>query len=247
MTIAEVFKQYLEHLFAGKRSEARETLLAAQDRGIRAGKLLTKVIWPAMEQVDKLYRENEISTLTEKMATRINRLVADQLQGLLARKPKTGQRMVVVCGSGETHELGAQITSDLFEAEGWGVWFLGAEVPHDEVVQFLGKIRPDILCLYGASQSGVPGLRKLIETIREIGGLDEMQVLATGWVFNLAEDLADEIRSDLYAANAAEALKVVAEHPVRVPKADVPQPGRRRKRRSRKTTSGAPRRGKVAV
>jgi methanogenic corrinoid protein MtbC1 len=246
MRIKDVFKQYLEHLFAGKRNEARTTLLAAQDRGVPAAKLLTAVVWPAMEQVAKLYRENQISRITEQMATRINRLVADQLQGLLARQPKSGRRMVVLCGEGEGEELGAQITADLFEAAGWGVWFLGAGVPNDEVLQFVGRTRADVLCVYGTKPQGVPGVRKLIDMIREIGVLEQMQILVTGGVFNRAEGLADEIRADLFAPSVGEALRVVADHPVRVPQPDVPQPGRRRKRQQRRTT-GRSRRRRVTV
>ena len=247
MRISEVFKQYLEHLFAGKRSEARATVLAAQDRGTSAAKLITNVVWPAMEQIEKLYRSDQISRITEQMATRINRMVADQLQGLLARAPKTGQRIIVVCGQGEAEELGAQMMADLFEAVGWSVWFLGAGVPSDEVLQFAGKTRPDILCLYGSKPPSVPGIRKLIDQVREIGGFDQMQVLVAGGVFNRAEGLAEEIRADLSAEDVTSALKVVADHPVRVPKPDVPQPGRRRKRKVRARSAGAPRRGKVVA
>jgi methanogenic corrinoid protein MtbC1 len=237
MTVAELFAQYLEHLFAGKRCEARELLFAAQDRGVSACKLLKMVIWPAMEQVDKLYRANRISRIVEHMATRINRMLADQLQAVLARKPKSGRRMVVVCGEGEVHELGAQITADLFEAEGWSVWFLGAGVPNDEVLQFVGRISPDVLCIYGAVPAGVPGIRKLIATIREMGVCPDMQVLLTGGVFARAEGLSEEVKADLYAPGVTEALEVVAQNPVRVPKPDVMEPGRRRKRR-RPATAG---------
>jgi hypothetical protein len=56
-------------------------------------------------------------------------------------------------------------------------------------------------------------------------------VLVVGGVFSRAEGLAEEIRSDLYAPDIRAAVKVVEEHPVRIPQPDVPQPGRRRKRR----------------
>jgi hypothetical protein len=55
--------------------------------------------------------------------------------------------------------------------------------------------------------------------------------MAAGGVFNRAQGLADEVKADLYAANAGEALQTVEEHPVRIPKPDVPEPGRRRKRK----------------
>ena len=232
MSMPELFKQYLEHLFAGKRCQARELIFAAQDRGIPACKLLKMIIWPAMEQVDSLFRRNHINLIIEHMATRINRMIADQLQGMLARAPKSGQRMVIVCGDGEGEELGAQITADLFESMGWSIWFLGCGVPNDEILQFIGTIKPDILCIYGTKPAGVPNTRKLIGLIRGIGVCADMQVLIMGGVFNRAEGLSDEIKADLFASNVIEAIQVVADHPVRVPKLDIPEPGRRRKRKN---------------
>lgn len=233
MTMAELFKQYLEHLFAGARCQARELIFAAHDRGITASKLLKMVLWPAMAQMDKLYRTDHISRITEQMATRVNRMIADQLGGSLARKPKHGQRLVVVCGEGEVEELGAQITADLFEAEGWTVWLLGSRIPNDEVLEFIGKVNPDILCIYGAGPANVPAIRELVSLIREVGVCPEMQVLVSGGVFNRADGLAAEVKADLFAADVSEALEIVKAHPVRVPLADVPEPGRRRKRKRR--------------
>ena len=232
MRLAELFKQYLEHLFRGRRAEARRLLLDAQDRGTPASTLLTSIVWPAMEQVADLYRYNHISRIVEHLATRINRMVADQLQGLLATQPKTGKRMVVVCGDGEGEELSAQITADLFEANGWGVWFLGSGVPNDEVVQFLAHVKPDILCVFGMLPAEAPAVRRLIDLIREVGICENMQVLVGGGVFNRAEGLAEEIHADLFARDAVEALEAVAGRPQRVPIPDVPEPGRRRKRKS---------------
>ncbi|MGB2819425.1 MAG: cobalamin-dependent protein [Phycisphaerae bacterium] len=237
MKTSELFKQYLEHLFLGKRCEARELIFAAHDRGVQASKLLKLIIWPAMDQMAKLYRSHHISLITEHMATRINRMLADQLHGFLARQPKTGQRIVITCGAGESEELGAQIIADLFEAKGWSVWLLGSGVPNDEILEFAGKIRPDVLCVFGTRPSEVPGIRKLIDLIRSVGVCNEMQILVSGGVFNRAEGLADEVRADLFAPTITAVLQVVADHPVRVPKPDVPEPGRRRKR---KRKSAAP-------
>jgi methanogenic corrinoid protein MtbC1 len=230
MDLAETFAQYLEHIFVGKRNEARGLVEAALDRGICAKKIIYGVVWPAMEQIEKLYRDGRVSRLVEHMATRINRLVADQLQAHLVRKPKTGMRLVVGCGDGEVEELGAQMTADMFESEGWSVWFLGSGVPNDEFLHWVGRVKPDVLCIYGTQPCGVPNIRRLIDTIREVNVCDQMQILLTGGVFNRAPGLDEEVRADLFAPNLRDAIKVVAEHPVRIPKPDLPQPGRRRKR-----------------
>ena len=240
MEISELFAQYLEHLFAGKRCEARELIEAALDRGVCGRRLIRYVVWPAMEQVEKLYRAGRVNRLMEHLGTRINRTIADQVQAHLARSPKNGLRMVVSCGDGEIEELGAQMTADLFEAEGWSVWFLGSGVPNDEILELLAKVKPDVLCVYGTQAVGVPNVRKLIDMIRDVGAWDQMQTLVVGGVFRRAPGLDEEIRADLYAAEAQEALKVVQEHPVRIPKPDLPRPGRRRKRAKANVATKAP-------
>ncbi|MDY7010273.1 MAG: cobalamin-dependent protein [Planctomycetota bacterium] len=232
MEINEVFAQYMEHLLAGKRCEAREMIKATLDRGICGRKLIQFVIWPAMVQIERLYDEGKINRLLEHLATRINRMVADQVQAHLARNPKNGMRILLTCGDGEREELGAQMIGDLFEAEGWGVWLLGSGIPNDEILELLSKLRPDVLCVYGTQPVGVPGVRRLIDLVRDIGAYEQMQVMVVGGVFNRAVGLDEEIRADLFAADATEAIKTVLEHPVRIPRPDLPQPGRRRKRKA---------------
>lgn len=239
MEIAEVFAQYMEHLLAGSRWEAREMIEATLDRGVCGRKLIRFVIWPAMVQVERLHNEGKINRLLEHLATRINRMIADQVQAHLARSPKNGMRLLVTCGDGEKEELGAQMIGDLFEAEGWGVWLLGSGVPGDEVLELLGKLRPDVLCIYGTQPVGVPSVRRQIDLIRNIGAHEQMQILVVGGVFNRAAGLDEEIRADLFAADASEALKTVLEHPVRIPRPDLPQPGRRRKRKPTKRSTRA--------
>ena len=233
METVEIFKQYLEQLFQGQRNRAREIIFGAHDRGFGSERLLSLIIWPAMEQIERLHRENHISQVVENMATRINRMIADQVHAVLNRKPKDGRRIVVLCGDEESAELGAQMTSDLFEAEGWTVWFIGSGVANDDVLQFLGRVDPNIMLVFGSLAAEVPNVRRLITLIREVGICEQMQVMVCGGVYNRAEDLAEEIKADLFAHHIREALFVAQENPIRVPRPDVPEPGRRRKRKRR--------------
>lgn len=231
METVELFKQYLEQLFAGKRTGARELLFDAHDRGFGADRLLSNIIWLAMEQIDKLHRQGHISTVVEHMATRINRMVADQLHSVLNRKPKDGRRVVIFCGNDEAGELGAQISADLFEAEGWTVWFVGAGIANDDALRFLGDVEPDLLLIYGSLPPEVPGVRKLIALIREVGVCEDMQVMVCGGVYGRVEELSEEIKADLCAKNIRHALELSEHFPDRIPREDVLEPGRRHKRK----------------
>lgn len=231
METVELFKEYLEHLFAGRRANAREIILDAHDRGFGAERLLSLVIWPAMEQIDQLHRQNHIDRITEHMATRINRQIAANLQSVLNHKPKDGRRLVLLCGDDDISELGAQICADIFESEGWTVYFVGPNVANDEILKFCGKIEPDLLLIYGSLGRELPAVRKLIALIREVGVCDEMQIMVCGGIYNRADELGEELNADLTAHNVRDAVRQADEHPTRIPREPELEPGRRRKRK----------------
>ncbi len=228
-----LLEQYMEPLLAGNRVKCREMVhgvLAEDRRNARA--LYEELIWPAMEKVDMLYRKDAINIATEHMATRINRSLADQIQQGLVPKPGNGKRILIMCADGEPEELGAQMCSDLFEADGWDTYFLGGGIPNDEVLMLVGQLRPEILLIFGTLPHGVPEIRVLTDQIREIGSNPTMNIMVSGGVFNRADGLWKEIHVDLFAASASEALEVANTAQPRVP--EVRRPGVPKKRRRRR-------------
>ena len=114
--------------------------------------------------------------------------------------------MIITCADGEQEELGAQMCADLFESNGWEVRFLGGGVPNDEIMVMIAEWQPDIVFIYGMKPSGAPGVRKLMDTTREIGACPKVRFMLSGGVFDRAEGLWDEIGADLFAGTAKEAL-----------------------------------------
>jgi methanogenic corrinoid protein MtbC1 len=226
---------YVTPLLAGERDICRKFIDAALERGTSAADLLSGLIWPVMEHIQMLYREDHISVSALNMATRLNRSIADQICAKLSRKPANERKVLIFCGDDEPEELGGQICSDLFESEGYTVRFAGGGVPEDEVLKLVGEFRPDLLVMFGTLPSGVPAVRKLIDYLREVNSCPEMQVMCCGGIYRRAEGLAEEIGADLYAPDGAAAVKVAAEHPTR--KATVDQQTVGRTRRIRKAAA----------
>jgi methanogenic corrinoid protein MtbC1 len=233
--IAQMSQAYLEPLLAGERDACRKIIDLALDRGITAYQLLTKLVWPTMELLQALYREDRIGISNLNLATRLNRFLADQLCARLERKPSNGRSVLIFCGNAEPEELGGQICADLFEADGFSVRFGGGGVPDDEVLKLIGTIRPDLLVMFGTLPSGVPAVRKLIDYLREVNSCPNMQVMCCGGIYKRAEGLAEEIGADLFAPDAAEAVKIANHNPHR--KATVDQQTVGRTRRIRKAAA----------
>lgn len=205
-------QQYLEPLLTGDRDACRAVIEQAQSRGLPEYDLLVKLIWPTMELIQTLYREDRISQSTLNLATRLNRTITDQLASKLPRNASNGRKVLIFCGDGEPEELGGQLCADLFESDGWTVRFGGGGVPNDEVLKLIGEHRPDVLLMYGTLPAAVPSVRKLIDYLREVNSCPEMQVMCCGGIYKRAEGLSEEIGADLFAPDAASAVAVANEN-----------------------------------
>ncbi len=232
MASPSLLKEYIPPLLAGNRAACRRLVRERVRRTEDVTSLYYELLWPAMEHVDKLYRADRINAAAEGMATRINRSIADQLQLNLMQAPHNGKRIVVTCAPDEPEELGAQMCADLFEADGWDVYFLGGGIPNDEILSIIGQLRPHTLLVFGTQPSGVPAVRHLVDMIREIGVNPTMNIMVSGGVFNRAEGLWKEVNADLFAKDVKEAIALAKEAEPRRPEpVKVGAPKKRRRRR----------------
>ncbi len=225
-------QKYLEPLLRGERDLCRRIVEEFLAAGVSPADLLNQLVWPTMEKVQELYRDDRVSIAAVNMATRLNRALADQLTARLPRGAEKGKKVLIFCGDDEPEELGGQICADLFESDGWTVKFAGGGVPEDEVLSLIGNERPELLVMFGTLPQGVPAVRKLIDYLRDVNSCPEMQVMCCGGIYKRAEGLAEEIGADLYAAEAADAVRIANDNPSK--KATVDQQTVGRMRRVRK-------------
>lgn len=233
-------ESFIETLLAGDRVAARQYVENALSTGLSPCELLNELIWPTMEQIQQLYKEDRITISNLNLATRLNRSITDQLTSRLERKASIDKKVLIFCGDDEPEELGGQICADLFEAEGWTVRFAGGGVPEDEVLAMIGNFRPDLLVMFATLPSAVPSVRKLIDYLREVNSCPDMQVMCCGGIYKRAEGLSEEIGADLYAPDAADAVRIACESPERRATVDQQTVGRMRRIRKAAARKGQP-------
>ncbi len=232
MSAEHVLERYLNGLLKGDRNACRGVIEETLQTGLPANKVYMDVIWPIMVEVDKLYTQDKITATQEAFATRINRTIVDQLQNKLPRKALRARKVVICSADNEKEELGAQMITDLFESDGWEARFLGGKVNNDDILAFVNSFHPDILLVYGIAAKQAPNTRQLIDSIKSINASPNMRVMLSGGVFDRAEDLWQEIGADLYAPNAAEAVRIAS-----ADESEVTVPVRTIKRRRKADTS----------
>ncbi|MCP4594729.1 MAG: hypothetical protein GY842_28690 [bacterium] len=228
---ASLLDRYVEPLLEGNRQTCRGIIAERIEQEEPADMLLRDLVWPSMKRVAQLYRTDRINAATEHMAVRINRCISAQLQTALEYLPPNGKCVLIASAEGEAEEINGQIVADLFETGGWTTYFLGGGVPNDEILSLVGRIRPDILLISGTKPQGAPGIRALIDLIRDVGTNPTMNIIVSGGVFNRADALWKEVNADILAKSPEEALRRAETAQPREPEVRVPGAPKRRRRR----------------
>jgi len=206
----DTLARYLEPLLRGDRKACRAVIEETLQSGVPANSVYVQIVWPVMEEIENLLRQDRITPIQEHLATRVNRTIVDQLQNKLPRRPGKNKKVVVCCAPDELQELGAQMITDLFESDGWDVRFLGGGLTNDDILSFINEYAPAILLIYGTAPRQAPEVRRLIDTIKSVNAWPDMRILVSGGLFNRAEGLWQEMEADLYAADPLEALQVAS-------------------------------------
>lgn len=218
-----------EALINGRREEARRIVIDATGQGATAITLLQELYWPVHELIEKLYRGDQMSRLSYRLATRFLRVLVDQASLSLDRRAPRGRRVFAVCGPTDADELGAQIAVDLIEREGFDIQFCGSGIAADEILAHVQSSRPDVLLIFASAPTDLPEIRGLIDTLNEIGAVRNLQVAVGGGVFNRAEGLAEEIGADVWAESPHELVQTLIEMPERRARAEQHSVGKKRR------------------
>ncbi len=229
MNTERTVERLFEAITSGDRDAARDIVLETKADGVSAECLLTEVVWPTYELVERLFRNDQMTTLSHHLATRLLRVISDQSATRLERHEPINRRVFAVCGPTDADELAAQIAVDMLEARGFEITYAGGGIASDEILAHVQRDQPDVLLLFASAPQDLPGIRGMIDTIDEIGAVRNLQVVVGGGVFNRADGLAEEIGADLWASTPDELVDEMIAFPERRATPDQHTVGRKRR------------------
>jgi MerR family transcriptional regulator, light-induced transcriptional regulator len=226
-----LMERFFETLVNGDRPGARLIVEEVLREFGSPQDLVTELFWPAYEMVERLYRGDQLTRLAHHCATRLLRVLVDQVSGMYDLAPPNGRTVLAFCGPRDSDELGAQMGVDLLESAGYSVTFAGGNIPNDEILAQIHEMKPDVLLMFVAGAQDLPNIRQLVDTLREIAACPNVQIVVGGGVFNRADGLAEEIGADLWASDPLELVEVMTDQPARRATPDQRTVGRKRKKR----------------
>jgi methanogenic corrinoid protein MtbC1 len=232
-----ILERFFTALISGNRSETRQIVDELIQADCPAEKILSKLFWPTLEQIQNHYRHDQLSDLAHHYATRLLRSLVDQMQIRLEQGERKDKKVLVLCGPEESEEIGGQMTADLLEANGYDVRFIGGAVANDEIVAQVGELQADVLVVFGVIPSTVPFTRLLIDRLHDIGVCPKLQIAVGGGVFNRADGLAEEIGADLWANEPEELVQALSNAPQQRMGSEQRTVGRKRRTGGSKTAA----------
>src|ERR1051325_2055870 len=108
--------------------------------------------------------------------------------------------------TGDLHESGARMVSDLLEMEGWNTIYLGANIPVSSIIQLMRERDVDVLALSATMTFNVPAVERFIADIRRAEEVRPAKIMVGGYPFNIAAELWRRIGADAWAPDAAQAI-----------------------------------------
>jgi methanogenic corrinoid protein MtbC1 len=203
---------YLQAILQGDRQAALSVASEALASGTRIADVYLNMIQTSMYEVGRRWEANQITVADEHLATAITQWVLAQLYDRLDIPNPHRGRVIVTGIEGELHQVGANMVADMLESDGWNVRFLGANVPHQAVLQSIDDHEASVLGISTTMLIHLPNVDRLVADAKQRFGSD-LRVIVGGAAFRGDPGLAERIGADAFARDlngAVETLRNIA-------------------------------------
>ena len=192
------------------RRRAHRLVEEALDDGVDVRDLYLHLFQAAQREMGRRWQLNQVSVAQEHFCTAATQLIMSDLYDRIFSTERVGRLVVVTSVAGDLHQIGARMVADFFEMEGWDTVYLGADVPHEDVLDALERHGADGLAVSATMTPHVRAVAELVQRVRTSPAGEGRWILVGGWPFSLDPELWREIGADAMARDAADAV-VVAE------------------------------------
>jgi methanogenic corrinoid protein MtbC1/DNA-binding XRE family transcriptional regulator len=184
----------------GDAGAAGAAVEEARRRGLTVEQIYLHLLAPALAEVGARWRARRLSVADEHLASEITLREMERLRERLAPPPGNGPRGVLACVEGEPHAIGLRMFGDFLQIDGWTIDYLGANVPADDLAEFVVRRRPVLVALSVTQTDRLPALTLAASGVRKLGS--SVPVLAGGAALRGRADAVATLGVDAIALDA---------------------------------------------
>ena len=141
-------------------------------------KTITEIIYPFLEKIGILWQTQNITPAHEHFISNlIRQKIIVAIDGLPI-PPKTSKKILLFLPEGEMHELGLLFYHFLIRKSGYRTYYLGQNVPHEDLISVYKVHQPDFMLTSITSTLTIPVERYLERLANDFG---QTKILASGY------------------------------------------------------------------
>lgn len=155
-----------------------ESILVRATAVLGVEEMVTSVVVPVLEQIDRWWTDGSLRIAHEHMASAVLKVHLERILSSLPSAP-AAPRLAVTTPSGQLHEIGALMAAIMAAMDGWSATYLGPNLPAQEIalaVERMGALAVALSIVYPSGDPGVVQELRLLR--RELG--PEVQILVGG-------------------------------------------------------------------
>jgi 5-methyltetrahydrofolate--homocysteine methyltransferase len=192
----------------GDAKKAHAATQAAIDAGVDPMTLITGSMVPAMDEVGRLFDEEEYFVPELLLAGRAMKSAMVLLRPLMvASGQKLATKVIIGTVKGDLHDIGKNIVASMLEGSGFEVIDLGTDVSPEKFVAAVEEHQPHIVCMSALLTVTMPAMKTTIEAFKSAGVRTQVKVLIGG--APVTTNYCKEIGADGYSENASGAVGLV--------------------------------------
>lgn len=202
--------RYGEVALTGNQQAAQDLMGEAMQAGHTLVEASVRLIQPAMYDLGRRWQANQITVAQEHLATAVTQNVLARAYMQAEFAPPGGRTALFAAVEGNHHNLGLRMLADAFETTGWGVGYLGADVPLQDLIRHVDTHPADLLCLSLSLPGHLTVARDTLGRLKAELGNRCPSIMVGGQVTLVGDRVWRSLKADGWAADALHALEQVA-------------------------------------
>lgn len=205
----ELLKQLSDYVFEMEDEDIAEVAQEYIDAGYDPLDGITEGLVDGMNRAGVMYEEEEyfITDLLLCSDAMYNGLKI--LKPHLSKEKNEGEicyKCVIGVVEGDTHDIGKNLVKIMLETAGFEMHDLGRDVPLNNFIEVAKEVGAQLICLSTLMTTTMPGMKKVVEMLKEEDMYDKTKVMIGGGPVSQA--YCDKIGAQGYSINAVEATKL---------------------------------------
>lgn len=196
----------LKSVINGDLNATQDQVRAALAENLPPEKILTDGLIAAMNEVGKLFENNEFFIPEMLVSARAMR------GGLAILRPKLAAediqpigKVVIGTAQGDMHDIGKNLVGMMLEGAGFEVIDLGVDVSPEKYVAAVKEHQPDLVGISALLTTTMPRMQDVLLALQAAGLRGTVKVMIGG--APLTAQYASDIGADIYAPDAASAAQ----------------------------------------